>query len=130
MSRRHSNFWDLVYYNFWKTRMTDTHQQIDAYWSAVEEVAENILSELTDADPDDRDEYLTTLIDERCDQHDYVIHCDLQVRTLQYSNSPCAALFNGTFKAKYDTHDDFPFAAFAADAFEADVRDKVLEELE
>lgn len=108
----------------------ETQQPVEDYWSAVEDVAENVLAELADSDPADRDELLSTLVNERCDQHDYVIHNELQVHTLLYSNSPCASFFNGTFTAKYDSHDDFPFAAFAADAFEADVKDKVLEGLD
>lgn len=95
----------------------------DNYWQAVQDTAENVVAELADADPDeDRDELLTRLVHERTDQHDYVIRDDLQIHTLQHSQHPCAALFNGTvLGSDYRPGDNFPFAAFAADAFEADV---------
>lgn len=98
----------------------------DNYWQAVQDTAENVVAELADADPDeDRDELLTRLVHERTDQHDYVIRDDLQIHTLQCSQHPCAALFNGTLVGhQYKPGDNFPFAAFAADAFEADVIQK------
>ena len=67
------------------------------YWQAVQDVAENIVAEMADAGPED-DLYvlLARLVHERTDQYDYAIHCDLQIHTLQYSDHPCAALFNGT----------------------------------
>ncbi len=74
--------------------MSEDH---DNYWQAVQDVAENVVAELADADPDeDRDELLTRLVHDRTDQHDYVIRDDLQIHTLQFSQNPCAALFNGT----------------------------------
>lgn len=98
----------------------------DNYWQAVTDTAENVVAELADADPDeDRDELLTRLVHERTDQHDYVIRDDLQIHTLQQSQHPCAALFNGTLVGhQYKPGDNFPFAAFAADAFEMDVIQK------
>lgn len=110
--------------------MPETHQQIEAYWSAVEDVAEHIVAEFNDADDEDRDELLTRLVNEHTEQHDYVIGTELQIHTLQFSNHPCASFFHGTFKNRYDIHDCFPFQVFAADAFEADVKDKVLELLD
>ena len=111
--------------------MTETHQQIEDYWSAVEDVAENIVAEVNDADPEeDRDELLLRLLDEHTEQHEYVINTDFQIHTLQFSNHPCASFFHGTFKNEYAIHDSFPFQVFAADAFEADVKDKVLELLD
>jgi hypothetical protein len=102
-------------------------EHFDNYWQAVQDVAENVVAELADAEPDeDRDELLSRLIHDRIDQHDYVIRDDLQIHTLQYSQHPCAALFNGTLLGhQYGPGDNFPFAAFAADAFEADVAHKV-----
>lgn len=102
-------------------------QDFDNYWQAVEDVAENVVAELADADPDeDRDEVLARLVHDRTDQHHYVISDDLQIHTLQYSQHPCAALFNGTLQGhRYAPGDNFPFASFAADAFEADVIGKV-----
>ena len=99
----------------------------DNYWQAVHDVAENVLAELADADPEeDRDELLARLVHDRIDQHEYVIRDDLQIHTLQHSQNPCAALFNGTLLGhRYQPGDNFPFAAFAADAFEADVSAKV-----
>lgn len=94
-------------------------------------MAENVVAELADADTDnDRDELLIQLIGERCDQHGYVINDELQIHTLLYSQNPCAGFFNGTFKSDYASGDNFPFADFAADAFEMDVIDKVRELLE
>lgn len=109
--------------------MTETHQQIEDYWNAVEDVAEHIVAEINDAD-DDRDELLTRLVNEHTEQHEYVIGTKLQIHTLQFSNHPCASLFHGTFKSNYDIHDSFPFQVFAADAFEEDVKGKVLELLD
>lgn len=54
----------------------------------------------------------------------------LQLHVLRHSKHPCAALFNGTLGSSYQSTDDFPFADFAADAFEADVSEKVKELLE
>ena len=106
--------------------MSDDH---DNYWQAVHDGAESILAELEDTD-EDQDELLTRLVDEYTDQHDYVIQDDLQIHTLQYSQNPCAAIFNGTVLSnRYQPGDDFPFAAFAADAFAADVASKVKEML-
>ena len=97
----------------------------DNYWQAIMDVAESIVTELNDAEPDeDQDELLVRLLDEHTDQHDYVIRDDLQIQTLQRSQSPCAALSNGTL-GRYVPGDNFPFAAFAADAFAADVAHKV-----
>ena len=108
-----------------------TRQDCDNYRQAVQDVAENVVDELTDVDTDiDHDELLTQLIDERCDQHDYVINDELQIHTLLYSQNPCAAFFNGTFKSDHASTDNFPFADFAADAFELDVATKVKQLLE
>ena len=108
-----------------------TQREIDDYRQAVQDVAENVVAELEDVDSDDdRDELLAQLIDERCDQHDYVIGNELQIHTLLYSTHPCAAFFSGTFKSDYRSTDNFPFADFAADAFEMDVTDKVKQLLE
>jgi hypothetical protein len=106
--------------------MSDDH---DNYWQAVQDAAESILAELEDTD-EDQDELLTRLVDEYTDQHDYVVRDDLQIQTLQHSQHPCAAIFNGTVLSnRYQPGDDFPFAAFAADAFAADVANKVKEML-
>lgn len=105
-----------------------TKQQHDDYWQAVTDVAEGVMAEFRDTDDEDRDELLTRLVHEAIDQHDYVIRDDLQIQTLQQSQHPCAALFNGTLVGNHYRPDDaFPFAAFAADAFEADVTHKVKE---
>ena len=57
-----------------------------------------------------------------------MVRDDLQIQTLQQSQHPCAALFNGTLLGHhYLPRDRFPFAAFAADAFEADVVQQVKE---
>ena len=55
------------------------------------------------------------------------INDELKLHTLRYSKHPCAALFNGTLSSGYQSTDDFPFAAFAGDAFETDVSAKVKE---
>lgn len=112
--------------------MPTPEQDLANYRQAVLDVAENVVAELNDADTDiDRDELLTQLIDERCDQHDYVINDELQIHTLLYSNHPCAGFFNGTFSARgRNSTDSFPFAELAADAFEMDVTEKVRELLE
>ena len=111
--------------------MTETHQQIEEYRNAVADVAEHIVAEINDADPDeDRDELLVRLLDESTEQHEYVINTDLQIHTLQFSNHPCASFIHGTFKSEYGIHDSFPFQVFAADAFEEDVKDKVVELLD
>lgn len=109
--------------------MSEDH---DNYWQAVQYLAESIVAELDDADPEeDRDELLTRLVHDRTDQHHYVISDDLQIHTLQFSQNPCAALFNGTvLGGNYRPTDNFPFATFAADAFEADVTQKVKQLLE
>jgi hypothetical protein len=102
-------------------------QQHADYWQAVTDVAEGVVAEFRDTDDDgDRDELLTRLVHEATDQHDYVIRDDLQIQTLQQSQHQCAALFAGTLLGNhYRPGDSFPFAAFAADAFEADVTHKV-----
>ena len=108
-----------------------TQREIDNYHQAVQDVAESIVAELQDADPDeDRDELLSQLVHDRTDQHEYVINDELQILTLLYSNHPCAAFFSGTYKSDYNSTDSFPFADFAADAFEMDVIDKVKELLD
>jgi len=92
-------------------------------------VAESVVSDLDDADDeDDRDELISRLIAEKCDQHEYVIGNDLCIHTLKYSGNACAGFFDGTFSANhYARNAEFPFTALAADAFEADVTDKVKE---
>jgi hypothetical protein len=104
-------------------------QDHDDYWQAVTDVAEGIVAEFQDTDDEgdkDRDELLTRLVHESTDQHDYVIQDELQIHTLQHSRHPCAALYNGTLLGhSYRPGDSFPFAAFAADAFEMDVTQKV-----
>mgnify|MGYP000992221464 CR=1 FL=1 len=104
-----------------------SNEQHDTYWQAVADVAENIVAELQDADPEeDRDELLHRLLHESTDDHDYVIHEDLQIHTLHHSQHPCAALFNGTLLGeRFRPGDNFPFASFAAEAFEMDVAAKV-----
>jgi hypothetical protein len=105
-------------------------QEHDDYWQAVTDVAENVVADLEneDADEDDRDELLTRLIAEKCDQHEYVIGVDLCIHTLKYSGNACAGFFDGTFAAShYARNAEFPFTDLAADAFEADVTDKVRE---
>lgn len=98
----------------------------DNYWQAVSDVAENIVAELRDASEGERDELLHRLLHENTDDHDYVVRDDLQIQTLQYSQHPCAALFNGTLLGeRFRPGDNFPFASFAAEAFEMDVRQKV-----
>jgi hypothetical protein len=101
-----------------------SQQDSDNYWHAVDEVAERIVDELNDAENHDND--LHRVLHENIDQHDYVIGDDLQVHTLFYSKHPCAALFNGTLPS-YSSTDNFPFAAFAAEALELDVAEKVKE---
>ena len=109
----------------------NTQREIDDYRQAVQDVADNVVVELQDADTDDdRDELLAHFVHDRTDQHEYVINDELQIHTLLYSNHPCAAFFNGTFKSDYNSTDNFPFADFAAGAFEMDVIDKVRELLE
>jgi len=105
-------------------------QDSDNYWQAVEDVAEQIVEELDQVEPDERDELLHRLLHESTDQHDYVINDELQLNTLRHSKHPCAALFNGTLSGGYQSTDDFPFAALAGDAFEADVSAKVKELLD
>ena len=102
-------------------------QEHDDYWQVVSDVAEAVVTEWEDTD-EDGDETLIRLVHEATDQHDYVVRDDLQVQTLQYSQHPCAALLNGTLLGhRYLPRDRFPFAAFAADAFEADVIQQVKE---
>ncbi|MEZ5944913.1 MAG: hypothetical protein R3C18_26310 [Planctomycetaceae bacterium] len=98
------------------------------YWQAVTDVAENVVADLEDDDENDRDELISRLIAEKCDQHDYVIGVDLCIHTLRYSNNSCAGFFDGTFAANHFARNaEFPFSDLAADAFEADVSDKVNE---
>ena len=109
----------------------ETQREIDDYRQAVQDAAENVVAELQDANPDDdRNELLAQLVDERCEQHDYVIGTELQIHTLLYSNNPCAAFFNGTFKSDYRSTDSFPFADLAAGAFQMDVTARVKELLD
>ena len=107
--------------------MPKSNKQHDAYWQAVADVAEQIVAEVQDADPEDnRDELLHRLLHENTDDHEYVVCNELQIQTLQYSQHPCAALFNGTLLAKHHLPgNNFPFASFAAEAFEMDVAAKV-----
>jgi hypothetical protein len=104
-----------------------TQQQHDDYWQAVTDVAESIVAELPDADPEeDRDELLHRLLHENIDDHDYVVRDGLQIQTLMYSQHPCAALFDGTLLGeRHRPGDNFPFASFAAEAFQMDVRQTV-----
>lgn len=103
-------------------------QEHDDYWQAVTDVAENVVAELEADDDNDRDELISRLIAEKCDQHDFVIGVDLCIHTLKYSGNACAGFFDGTFAAsQYARNAEFPFTALAADAFEADVTDKVKE---
>lgn len=104
-------------------------QESDDYWAAVIDVAENVVADLEDAaDEDDRDELISRLIAEKCDQHEYVIGVDLCIHTLKYSSNACAGFFDGTFAGnQYPRNAEFPFTDLAADAFEADVTDKVKE---
>lgn len=104
-------------------------QDSDNYWQAVEDLAEQIIEELNDSDDEDRNELLHRLLHESTDQHGYVISDDLQIHVLQHSRHPCAALFNGTLGGGYQSTDQFPFSAFAGDAFEADVAVRVSEML-
>ena len=102
-------------------------QDSENYWQAVEDMAERIVEELDSNEGEDRNESLHRLLHENTDQHEYVINDDLQLHVLRHSKHSCAALFNGTVVGGYESTDDFPFAAFAADAFEADVAAKVKE---
>ncbi|MCB9951400.1 MAG: hypothetical protein H6824_10505 [Planctomycetaceae bacterium] len=102
-------------------------QEHDDYWQAVTDVAENVVADLGD-DEEDRDERLTRVIAEKCDQHYYVIGNELCIHTLKYSGNACAGFFDGTFAANhYARSAEFPFTDLAADAFEADVTDTVKE---
>jgi hypothetical protein len=102
-------------------------QSHESYWQAVTDLAQQIVTELQDTDQD-QDEVLHRLLHETTDDHDYVVRDDLQIQTLQYSRHPCAALFHGTLLGeRYRPNDSFPFAAFAAEAFEMDVAQKVRE---
>ncbi len=103
-------------------------QEHDDYWQAVTDVAENVVADLDADDEDDRDELISRLIAEKCDQHEYVIGNDLCIHTLKYSSNACAGFFDGTFAGnQYARNAEFPFTDLAADAFEADVTDKVRE---
>lgn len=101
----------------------------DDYWQTVTDVAENVIADLEDTDDEDnRDDLLIRLIAGKCDQHEYVIGNDLCIHTLKYSGNACAGFFDGTFAAsRYARNAEFPFTDLAADAFEADVTDKVKE---
>lgn len=106
--------------------MSEAFSQRDDYWDAVNDVAERVFLEVSESDEEDRDESVVQLISENCDQHEYVIHNELQIHTLLYSRNACAGFFDGTFAAnQYGRSDDFPFADLAADAFVADVTNKV-----
>jgi hypothetical protein len=111
------------------TTREQAQQDHDNYWQTVADLAEQIVAEVQEAAPDeDRDEVLHRLLHESTDQHDYVIRDDLQVHTLLYSRHPCAALFNGRLlQERHSSTDAFPFAAFAAEAFEMDVSEKAKE---
>ncbi len=107
--------------------MSQSNSHRDDYWAAVNEVAENVVAELGDFDVEAKDEMAIQLISEKCDQHGYVIHVELQIRT----QNACAGLFDGTFDAsQYGCNDDFPFADLAADALVADVSDRVRQMLD
>ena len=106
-----------------------TQEQLDNYRKAVADTAENIIAEI-EADDTNRDESLQQLVNEQIELHDYVINPELQIHTLLYSAHPCAAFFNGTYEDQYASTDNFPFAVFAADAFEQDVIEKVKELLD
>lgn len=110
-------------------RDQQVQREHDDYWQAVTDVAESVIDDLDDADDEEnQDELLIRLIAEKCDQHEYVIGNDLCIHTLKYSVNACAGFFNGTFAARqYARNAEFPFSALAADAFEADVTDKVRE---
>jgi hypothetical protein len=106
-------------------------QDNENYWQSVNDVAEQIVDELNDAEDEDRGELLHRLLHESLDQHGYVINDELQLHTLRYSKHPSAALFNGTLLGgRRNSTDHFPFAEFAADAFEADVAEQVKEKLD
>lgn len=104
------------------------NNRIEDYWTAVEQVAEAIVSEYEDvgAHQEDQEELLARLVHEQTDQHEYVIDSELQIHTLQFSNQPCASFAQGTLPTRLQGHDSFPFSQFAADAFVADVNDKVM----
>lgn len=114
----------------WLVRAPQPQHDSGDYWQAVEDLAEQIVEELNDAEEEDRNELLHRLLHENTDQHDYVINDELQLHVLRHSKHPCAALFNGTLGHSYQSTDDFPFAVFAGDAFEADVLAKVKELLD
>lgn len=106
--------------------MPKPNEQHDNYWQAVTDVAEQIVATLRDDPEEDRDELMHRLLHENTDDHDYVVRFECQIQTLQYSRHPCAALFNGTLLGeRYRPGDNFPFASFAAEAFEMDVAAKV-----
>ena len=102
-------------------------EEFDQYWHAVNDAANAVLAEIQEADDgQDRNEQLSFIVADHCDQHEYVINEVLNVHTLLYSQNPCAAFFNGTFPiSRYRCGDPFPFAELAADAFEADVIGRV-----
>lgn len=110
-------------------RDQQVQREHDDYWQAVTDVAESVIDDLDDADNEEnQDELMTRLIAEKCDQHEFVIGNDLSIHTLKYSANACAGFFDGTFAAsQYARNAAFPFVDLAADAFEADVIDKVRE---
>lgn len=111
--------------------MSQSNSHRDDYWAAVNDVAENVVAELIESDSEDKNQMAIQLTSEKCDQHDYVIHDELQIHTLMYSQNACAGLFDGTFDAsQYGRNDDFPFADLAADALVADVSDRVRQMLD
>jgi hypothetical protein len=114
-----------------RKRDPQAQHEHDNYWQAVTDVAEQIVDELTDADESERNDLLSRLLHESTDQHDYVIRDDLQLHTLNHSKHPCAALFNGTLLSqRFASTASFPFAAITAEAFEADVAERVKQLLE
>jgi len=99
--------------------MPDYKEHHENYWHAVEQLAENVLDQFNESDDEECD--IRQLINEAVDQHEYVIHEELQIQTLQQSQHPCAALWEGSVDANFRPGDNFPFSAFAASAMEADV---------
>lgn len=101
----------------------------DNYWDAVITAAENVVenhrSDIENGNVDESD--FEQLINEHCDQHDYVINVDLQIHTLLYSAHPCVGFDLGP-RAK--PTDEFPFGWFAGYAFERDVLEKAKDYLE
>lgn len=106
--------------------MPNYNEQHKDYWNAVETLAQNVFDEFKSDDEEcDDNEHMLQLINEAVDQHEYVIHEELQIQTLQQSQHPCAALYEG-LSHDYRPGDNFPFAAFAASAMEADVTKRFL----